>query len=137
MENNVRSRPLGVTVIAAVTIIEGILLLIFGGAGLAGIDFNLRLRFVLGFLGYVGNDIVRVALGIVTLAIGIGLFIGQKIAWFSSIALWGLDAILYLIFSFGLALFVSLAILVEVSLIAYLLRYEIQKYFRVDIHWHW
>ena len=136
MGNNARSRPLGVTVIAVVTIIEGILLLIFGGAVLAGLDFHMELRFVLGFLGYVSNDIIRVALGILTLAIGIGLFIGQKMAWFSSIALWGLDVILSLIFSFGLAV-LSLAWLIEISLIVYLLRYEIQKYFRVDIHWHW
>ena len=137
-KNSGMSRPIAVAALAILSIILGLSMIAIECIRfLIGRDFGWSLGFLSGLTSAIGwNYAGTVLLGFLTIAIGAGLYYGFKYFWYFSLAYWVFDIILSLFFSLGSAI-LNLMFWLELFFVAYLLRFDVQRYFNVNIHWHW
>jgi uncharacterized membrane protein (DUF2068 family) len=116
-----RKVPTGVAILAVLNFLSGLLLVILGAMA-----YRLQLVFDVGSFA-----VVAVAIGLLTLVAGYGLWVGKSWAWYLGILL-GAVTVIYSVWNQ-----MPVPLIVDAVIIAYLLRKGIQKYFKVNIGWAW
>jgi hypothetical protein len=130
-----KKAPLGVTVVAVLTLLGAIgdfffatVWVAFSGMGSAGTYVTLPISYWIVLF----NSLL---LSIIALVVSIGMFLGARYVWYLSIILWVFSAVHYcyaasLIFSArALMIMAGLAILVNTILIVYFQSKQVRDYF--------
>ena len=124
-------RPIGVTILAALQAIGGLLFLL-GGAGMMMVGSLMPMEgFAMPFLGALAGAVggIFLILGIISLVIAFGLFTGKGWAWLCSLIFAVIGIILALLQAIGSLGSAILPIVIYLIIIYYLTRSHVKAFF--------
>lgn len=124
-------RPVGVTIVSALAFVGGgaLLLMSLGYLGFASLQTPLLLGATAGYDStmLLGSGLITLALGVLSIAMGIGMMSLKRWAWLTGIVVWVSTLVLSAIQLAvnGIAVMPVLAVLISVAILVYLSREQV------------
>jgi hypothetical protein len=126
-------RPTGITLIAILGFIGGILAILFGGLVLAvassGILNTYGVGMFSGVVSLVGGGLVVV--GLMVIFVSWGMWSGKSWAWYLAVVLYALGVVFGVVSLIGGGLFGIVSLLIAILLLWYMFRPHVKAYFGI------